>query len=102
MRHAVNQPAETLHVALAGRTQDSASPEKQKALEDGMVEYVKQAGGERERGCAIHPVRLEGKRKSEPDENDADVFDRVIGEQPLEVVLHKRVKHTHDRGNASE
>ena len=42
---------------------------------------------------ASMPLRLEGERQAEADEDDADVLDRVIGEQPLEVVLHQRVEH---------
>src|SRR5262249_940037 len=36
------------------------------------------------------------------DENDPDVLNRVIREQPLEVVLHQCVKHAHHRGDSAE
>ena len=49
LRHAVDEAAEMLHVALAGRGEHGAGAEEQQALEHRMVEHVQQAGGERER-----------------------------------------------------
>ena len=49
-----------------------------------------------------HAVGLEGEREPEPDEDDADILDGVIGEQPLEVVLHERVQHAHHGRDAGE
>ena len=40
--------------------------------------------------------------KAETDENDADVLDRVIREQALEIVLHQRVQHAQDGAGAAE
>ena len=31
-----------------------------------------------------------------------DVFYRVIGEEPLEIVLHQRIQHAHDGGDAGD
>ena len=67
-----------------------------------MVEDVQQAGGQRQRGDRRHDESLESKRKPEADVNDADVLDRVVGEQTLEVVLHQRVEDAHHRGGAAE
>ena len=47
-------------------------------------------------------MRLEGQRKPKPDEDDADILDRVVGEQALEIVLHQRIEHAHDAGDAGE
>ena len=95
LRHAMDEPAEMLHVALAGRGEHGAGAEEQQALEQRMIEDVQQGGGERERRREQHAVRLEGEREAEPDEDDADVLHRVIGEQPLEIVLHQRIEHAH-------
>ena len=84
-----------LHVALAGRGQHGAGAEEQQALEQRMIEDVKQCGGQRQRRGEQHAVRLEGERETEADEDDADVLDRVIGEQALEIVLHQRIEHAH-------
>ena len=49
-----------------------------------------------------HFVRLEREREPKPDEDDADILHRVIGEQALEIVLHQRIEHAHDAGDAGE
>ncbi len=91
-----------LHVAFAGRGVDRAGAEEQQALEQRVIEDVKERGGESERRGERHAVRLERQREPEPDEDDADILDRVIGEQPLEIVLHQRVENAHHRGDAAE
>ena len=35
----------------------------------------------------------EHQRRAQAHENDADVFDAVIGQQPLKVVFHQGVEH---------
>ena len=65
LRHAVDQAAEMLHVAFAGGVEHGAGAEEQQALEDGMVEHMQQAGGERQRRGQRHAVRLEGQREAE-------------------------------------
>ena len=102
LRHAVDEAAEMLHVALAGRGQHGAGAEEQQALEQRMIEDVEQRGGEGERRGGRHAVRLEGEREAEADEDDADILDRVIGEQPLQIVLHQRIEHAHHAGDAGE
>jgi hypothetical protein len=67
-----------------------------------MVEGVQQGGGQRERGRAAHLVCLEGERETETDEDDADVLDRAVREQALEIILHERVEHAHHRGHAAD
>ena len=49
LRHAVDQAAELLHVALAGGGEHRAGAEEQQALEQRMVEHVKQRRGQRQR-----------------------------------------------------
>ena len=53
-RHAVDEAAEVLHVALAGRREHSAGAEEQQALEDRMIEHVEQGCGQRERRRQTH------------------------------------------------
>ena len=67
-----------------------------------MVEDVQQGGGHRQRGGQGHAMGLEREREPEADEDDPDILDRVIGEQPLEVMLHQRVEHAHHCGRAAE
>ena len=98
----MNEAAEMLHVALAGGGQDRAGAEEQQALEERMIEDVEERRGQRQRRRPVHAVGAKGERKAEADEDDADVLDRVIGEQALEVVLHQRVENAHHRGDAAE
>ena len=39
-----------------------------------MIEHVEEPGGERKRRGPCHAVELEGERKPEPDEDDADIL----------------------------
>ena len=63
---------------------------------------MEQRGGQRERRRPLHVVRLECEREAEADEDDADILDRVIGEQALEVVLHQCIEHAEYGGDAAE
>ena len=97
LRHAMDEAPEVFHIALPGTGQHRPGAEEQQALEHRMIEHVQQAGRERERSRPRHSVRLEGERKAKSDENDPDVLNRVVREQPLEVVLHQCVEHAHHR-----
>jgi hypothetical protein len=89
----MDEAAEALHVALAGGGQHGAGTEKQEALEDRMVEHVEQRSRQRQGGGDVHVVGAKRQRQSEADENDADVFDRVIGQEPLQIVLHQGIQN---------
>ena len=91
-----------LHVALAGGGEDRSRAKEQKALEQRMIEYVQQCGGERQSGGPAHSISLERKTQTEPDENDADILHSVIGEQSLQVVLHQGVEHAEHAGEPGE
>ena len=88
-----------LHVAGTRRVQDSASAEEQQALEDRVIEDMEQRGCQCQRRGPGHSVCLEGERQSQADEDDTDVFDSVIGEQALQIVLHQRIEHAERRSN---
>jgi len=77
MRIAVDQPAERFPlfaVTVAVSTTDGARRNKG-ALEQGVIEDVKQTGGERERGAATPAFGLE-RRSARPNacKDDADVL----------------------------
>src|ERR1700751_2346530 len=67
-----------------------------------MVEDVKERRSESECGGKHHAMRLERECEAEANENDADILYRVVGEKPLEIVLHQRIQHTHHRRDAGE
>ena len=98
-RHAMDEAAEVLHVALAGRAEHCACAEEQQALEDRMIEHVKQRGRQRERRRQLHVVGAERQRQPKADKDDADVLDGGIGQQTLQVVLHQRGENADHRGD---
>ena len=49
--------------------------------------------------AAEHAIGLEGQRQPQADEDDADVLDRAVGEQALQVALHQRREHAQHRGD---
>ena len=65
-----------------------------------MIEYVEDRRHERQRGRHAQAARLERKRQAETDKDDSDVFDRVVGEQSLQIVFHQCVENTEQRGDA--
>ena len=46
--------------------------------------------------------RPEQQRRAEAHQNDADVLDAVVGQQPLEVVLHQRIEDAQQPGNHTD
>ena len=98
-RHAVDQAAHRLHVALAGGVQHRAGAEEQQAFEHRVVERVEQRGGQGEGGARVEAGGAERQRQAEADEHDADIFDGRVGEQALQVALHQRVQDAEDGGD---
>ena len=98
----MDEAAEVFHVALAGRREHGTGAEEQETLEHRMIEHVQKAGRQRQSRGKRHAVRLERKRQAEADEDDSDVLHRMIGEQPLEIVLHQGIEHAHHGGDAAE
>ena len=60
-RHAMDQPAQALHVALAGGGEHRAGAEEQQALEHRVIEDVEQRRGQRQR-CGARACRWPGRR----------------------------------------
>ena len=79
-----------------------AGTEEEQALEERVVEHVEERGSQRERRAGGLLVGLKRQRQPEPDEDDADVLHRVVGEQPFQIVLHQRVEDAECRGHAAE
>ena len=64
-----------------------------------MVERVIQRRGERQRRQRIFVEGVENQREADADQNDANVLDGGIGEQPLHVHLHGSEHHAEQRGD---
>src|SRR5439155_358721 len=75
---------------------------EQQALEARVVECVVEASDEPQGRQARETVALKHESRAHAEENDPHVLDRVIGEQPLQVVLHQRVEHTEQRRNGPQ
>ncbi len=91
--HAAQQPAEMVEVEAADGPRERPGAEEQQRLEDRVVGDVQQGGGERDRRPGRRAGVGEQQRCAEAEGDDADVLDRVIGEQALEIVLHERPQH---------
>src|SRR5437763_4510107 len=96
----MNEAAEMLHITLAGGGEYRAGAKEQQAFENRVIEDVKKGRGECQSGGKQHAFGLERERKPKSDEDDADIFNRMVGKKPFEIVLHKRIKHAHDGGDA--
>ena len=96
-RHPPQQAAEPVEVERADRSLEGARGEEEQRLEDGVVEHVQQRRGEGDRRPGRLALGGEEDRGAEAERDDADVLDRVEGEQPLEVVLDERVEDAAER-----
>ena len=77
-------------------------PKNSRLLNTEWLKTWNKRGGQRQRGGGRQSVGGERQRQAEADEDDADVLDRVVGEQALQVVLHQRVEHAEHRGDAAQ
>ncbi len=95
--HPVDQAAQLAEAALLRRVQHRAGGEEEQALEERVVERVVEHGGQRDRGEQRLAVRLEQDGEADAGDDDADVLDRRVGEQPLHVGLHAGEDHAEQR-----
>ena len=79
-----------------------ARAKKEQRLEEPVVPDVQETTGEGE--PAPGGVAIFHRHECEPEakENDADVFDAVVGEQALEIVLAERERHAEHRARRAE
>jgi hypothetical protein len=76
-----------------------AGTHEQQGFEDGMVQHMQhppakpEDGHDRIADCHTdHP-------NSQADQNDANIFNARVGQEPLDVVLAEGVDHTQNTGN---
>ncbi len=98
----MDQSAELAEAALLRRVQHRAGGQKQQALEERVIERVIKRRGQRDRGEQRLVVGLEQDRQPDPGDDDADVLDRRVCEQPLHVGLHRREKHAEERRDEAQ
>ena len=84
----MNEAAQFVHVPFAGRGQNGAGAEKKQALEEGVIENVKQSRREAPMLPAVSARWPERPMQGRGCEDDADIFDRAVGKQAFEVLFH--------------
>ncbi|CQB62045.1 Uncharacterised protein [Salmonella enterica subsp. enterica serovar Bovismorbificans] len=82
---------------MTGTEPDAARAQKQHAFEQAMVQQVIEPAGQTQRDQYRLIESNPGNACAQTEQNDADIFLRVIGQQALNVMLHQRVQTT-DKG----
>jgi len=77
--------------------QHGAGAQEQQALEEGVAGHVVQRRRQRQRRHRLHAVGREQHRQPDGREQQADVLDRRIGQQPLHVDLRRGKHHAEQR-----
>ena len=75
---------------------------EEERLEGRVVPHVKKAAGEPERRPGGSVLDDAEHPDAEPDQDDADVLDAVVGEEALQVVLSERQDHAEHAGDDTE
>ena len=84
---------------MTGAEPDAARAEEQGAFKQAVVDEVIQTTdkpGGNQRGLI---QRQTGDARAKTEQDNADIFERVVRQQTLDVVLHQRVQATHERGD---
>ena len=91
--HQLGQPPHLVHVAGVQAEHHRAGAHKEQALEDGVVEQVIEGAEQPQHHQCRLLVGDADHADPHPHQDDADVLHRVVGEQPLEIVLGQRKQH---------
>ncbi len=84
-RKATGEPPEPVEVARPGRPLDRTCAEEEAALEDGVIDEMEERSEHREGRERPMPGDREGASRTDADQHEADVVDRRVGEEPLQV-----------------
>ena len=98
----MNQSAHVIKVAFMRAVEHRAGAEKQQPLEQCVVERVVERGHQTQRAQYCVTAAEKDHRQPQPHQDDADVLDRVIGEQALQIVLHNGVQHAKQRRSGAD
>ena len=86
-RHRLRQAAQVVDLAGVDGVDDRAGAEEQQGLEQRVVPDVQQAAAQAEDDPVRAAQRTADQGQAEAHDDDADVLDAVVGQQPLQVVL---------------
>ena len=79
-----------------------AGAEKQQTFEDAVIEDVQQAGGKADDGERRGAGRQSEHAKTDAEQNDPDVLDAGIGEQPLQIMLRQGKQHAENTARRAD
>ena len=96
-RHPPEQPAEVIEIEAAGGPLQRTRTEEQQGLEDGVVGDMQQRRRKRDRGPRGVAGLGEQQRRAEAERDDADILDRAVGQQPLQLMLDERPQDPAER-----
>ena len=86
-RHAMDETAQPVEVAAAGGVQDGAGAEEEQGLEPRMIEHMQECRRHRHGRRLVLGVGAEGQSQAQRHEDHADILDRRIGQDALEVAV---------------
>ena len=75
---------------------------EEQTLEEGVVHNMVKAGAKGQCGEIEHAVGLEEKREADGGQQQPDILDGGIGQQPLHVHLYGGEDHPKERGGQAE
>ena len=85
--HASQQAAKLFELPRARPHHHASRAEKQQPFEHGVIQHVRQTGGDRH-GRQFGPaVRQRQHPRAQSEDHDPGVLDRAVGEEPLEIAL---------------
>ena len=100
-RHAAQQAAHAIQLEAVDGALEGPGAEEEQRLEDGVIDRVQQRGGERDASPGGLALLAQHQRGAEPEQDDADVLDRVQCEQALELVLEQGVDDAAQGGHGA-
>src|SRR5207244_3411610 len=97
-RHPLEQAAELLEVPGPGRVQHRSGPEEEQALEEGVIEYMKETSGEAEDREGSGTDAQSNEPEAETQGYDPHVLDAAVREETFQVVLGEREENAQHAG----
>ena len=98
-RHFFTDAAELFDIAMAGAEPHRPGAEEQRSFEQAMVDQVIHAADEAQHHQRAVAGGHAGDEGAQPEQDDADILQGVIGQQALNVMLHQRIQPADEGGD---
>src|SRR6185369_1476751 len=85
--HEPDQSAVIFHMARSCFRNNNSGSQEKKRLKDCMIERMIEGGRKSEKGECFQSQRKKYETGAEPEQNDSDIFDTVIGEKTFQIML---------------